>query len=189
LAQHLTWQWFSELGRQHELTKLTELFALGLPPQNLAEGFTEGGVPSLAIFAPLNVLVNHVLYSWLPVRAVWQGKSLNASALTGQNDFQSWLWPVFRLVWPRTRFRRGPRGIVGFDFTTRIEPGAIEPAPEVLVIDYSNPLLGNPFPISRIRDEVVEIVPGTYLGRALFRLPRNRCPNICYFSFRQPVSA
>jgi hypothetical protein len=38
----------------------------------------------------------------------------------------------------------------------------------VLVIDYAS-LPDNPWPVSRIRDELVEIVPNTYLGKMLRR--------------------
>lgn len=47
------------------------------------------------------------------------------------------------------------------------------------------------FLIRQIRDELVELVPGTHLGRILFRLPgplTDRFTNIGYFALRQPAN-
>ena len=53
-----------------------------------------------------------------------------------------------------------------------------------MVIDYSD-VKENPYVIIRsIRDELVEVVPGTYLGKILFRLPRDRYEMIGFFALR-----
>jgi hypothetical protein len=51
-------------------------------------------------------------------------------------------WPL-KLIWPsyRTRAEDGHR--LGFEFQTRVEPGAMEPSIDVLVIDYA-PVHTNP---------------------------------------------
>jgi hypothetical protein len=80
-------------------------------------------------------------------------------------------------------------GKAAFDFLTRIERGMVEPAVDVLVIDYE-PVSSNPkMLIRQIRDELVELVPDTYLGRILFKLGENRYSNIGYFALRQPAGS
>jgi hypothetical protein len=57
----------------------------------------------------------------------------------------------------------------------------------VLVIDYE-PVQSNPdFIIRKIRDELVEIVPGTHLGRILYKT-KSGYDNIGYFALKTPVS-
>jgi hypothetical protein len=57
----------------------------------------------------------------------------------------------------------------------------------VLVIDYA-PVTENPDLIIRqIRDELVQLLPSTYLGRILFKLPGDRLSNIGYFALKQAV--
>ena len=93
-----------------------------------------------------------------------------------------------RLLWPLYGMKDAPDdGKLAFDFVTRVEPGKIDPKVDVLVIDYE-PVSENPdLVIRQIRDELVELVPDTYLGRILFRLPRGRFSNIGYFALRQPA--
>jgi hypothetical protein len=55
----------------------------------------------------------------------------------------------------------------GFDMLTRIEASVVAPAAEVLVLDYET-IGTNPWPINRIRDEAVQLVPGVYLGAKLW---------------------
>ena len=55
----------------------------------------------------------------------------------------------------------------------------------VLKIDYE-PVTTNPrLVIRQIRDELVELVPDTYLGRILFKVRGGRYANIGYFALRQ----
>jgi hypothetical protein len=83
--------------------------------------------------------------------------------------------------------REDEGGKAAFDFNTRVERGMVEPAVDVLVIDYE-PVSSNPrLLIRQIRDELVEIVPDTYLGRILFKLGEGRYSNIGYFALRQPA--
>ena len=48
-----------------------------------------------------------------------------------------------------------------------VEESVMSPGTQVLVLDYEN-IGTNPWPINQIRDEAVEIVPGTYLGAKLW---------------------
>ena len=74
--------------------------------------------------------------------------------------------------------------LAAFDFRTRVEPGALDTDRDVLVIDYavvdSNPLL-----IKKIRDELVEVVPGAHLGKMLWRHgDGERHTLLAYFALR-----
>jgi hypothetical protein len=76
-----------------------------------------------------------------------------------------------------------------FDFETAIEPGKADPDVEVLKIDYG-PVESNPrFIIRQIRDELVELVPDTYLGKILWRSGEEGYTCIGYFALRQPAGA
>ena len=74
-----------------------------------------------------------------------------------------------RLPWPSYSMRDAGEGLAAFDFQTWVEPGALDPETDVLVIDYacveSNPRLL----IKQVRDELVEIAPGAHLGKMLWR--------------------
>ena len=70
--------------------------------------------------------------------------------------------------------------IEAFPFRTRIEAGAIDPAVQVLKIDYN--FEANPgFIIQRILDELVQIDESLYLGKILFRTKKAWRP-IGFFS-------
>lgn len=71
----------------------------------------------------------------------WLGKKFNRAENTGVN--------VLR--------------IEKYPFTTRIEKGAHDKNLDVLVLDYNLP--ENPWWLRRIRDEIVEVAPGQYLGK------------------------
>ena len=54
-----------------------------------------------------------------------------------------------------------------------------------MVIDYSK-ASENPFLLRSIRDELVQIVPGAFLGKILFKLGRDAFTNIGFFALRDP---
>ena len=89
------------------------------------------------------------------------------------------------MLWPSYKMTPTDEGHMAFDFDTRIEPGAIEPSPDVLVIDYADEPRNPELIIRKIRDELVEIVPHTYLGRILYRLKAGGYKNIGYFALLQ----
>jgi hypothetical protein len=122
--------------------------------------------------------------AWMP----WQGKTFDAVAATGTNRMTLSSQLPLRAIFPLYGMREAPDdGKLAFDFVTRAEAGAIEPAVDVLVIDYE-PVATNPDVIIRqIRDELVELVPDTYLGRILFKLPGGKLSNIGYFALKQPA--
>jgi hypothetical protein len=189
-ARDAAWQWFEQLGTQvgHDReagsSALAELFALGTPPAGI-DGRTEGILVAPLIKSPVDRAMRAIEGV---VGLPWLGKRFDAGANSGDNVLrQSARWPA-KLFWPRysTRPLGGDR--TAFDFETRVEPSEDDPPIDVLVIDYvvvdSNPS----FLIKRIRDELVEIVPGANLGKILWRHGDGSYSLIGYFALRnQPA--
>jgi hypothetical protein len=55
------------------------------------------------------------------------------------------------------------------------------------VMPWLGPETGNPFPINRIRDEAVQIVPGTYLGAKIWHQTEGY-RRLAYWAAKAPVS-
>jgi hypothetical protein len=181
------WDWFHQLGdqvgrdREAGTVALGELFELGSAPSGI-DGRTQGILVAPLIAGPLDRALGALPRTWLP----WLGKRFDAANDRGDNVLRaSARWPA-KLLWPlySTRPLGGDRS--AFDFETRVEPSEDGEA-EVLVIDYvvvdSNPS----FLIKRIRDELVEIVPGANLGKVLWRHGDGSYALIGYFALRSPV--
>jgi hypothetical protein len=187
-ARDETWRWFGQLGEQAgrdaepAAAALAELFALGNPPAGI-EGRTEGILVAPTISAPVDRLLRGISGTWMP----WLGKRFDADAQRGDNVLtQSARWPA-KLFWPLYGTRPLGDDRSAFDFETRVEPSEDDRSVEVLVIDYvvvdSNP----GFLIKRIRDELVEIVPGANLGKVLWRHGDGSYSLIAYFALRSPA--
>jgi hypothetical protein len=73
-----------------------------------------------------------------------------------------------KLLAPKYRMRRVGDHWEGLDMLTRVEDSVITEGIAVLVLDYET-IGTNPWPINRVRDEAVQIVPGVYLGAKLWR--------------------
>ena len=76
----------------------------------------------------------------------------------------------------------------GFDMLTRVEESVISPGTRVLVLDYESAEVANPFPINRIRDEAVQLVPGTFLGAKLWH-QADGYRRLAYWAARGSVDA
>jgi hypothetical protein len=187
-ARDEAWRWFAQLGEQAgreagpAVAALAELFALGNPPAGI-EGRTEGILVTTTISDPADRLLRGISAAWMP----WLGKRFDAEAHRGDNVLtQSARWPA-KLFWPLYSTRPLGDDRSAFDFETRVEPSEDDRSVEVLVIDYvvvdSNPS----FLIKRIRDELVEIVPGANLGKVLWRHGDGSYSLIGYFALRSPA--
>jgi hypothetical protein len=189
-ARDAAWQWFEELGesvsrdRDAGSESLAELFSLGTPPAGI-DGRTEGILVAPLIAAPVDRAMRALEgLIGLP----WLGKRFDAAASRGDNVLrQSARYPA-KLLWPRYSTRGLGSDRSAFDFETRVEPSEDDGPPvDVLVIDYvvvdSNP----GFLIKRIRDELVEIVPGANLGKILWRHGDGSYALIGYFALRSPA--
>jgi hypothetical protein len=185
-ARDAAWHWFEQLGeevtreRDVAVESLCELFALGGVPAPI-EGRTEGILVAPTITTLVDRAMRALSGAWMP----WLGKRFDSAAGSGDNVLASSArWPA-KLFWPLygTRPLEGDRS--GFDFETRVEPSEdYGPAVDVLVIDYvvvdSNP----GFIIKRIRDELVEIVPGANLGKVLWRHGDGSYALVGFFALR-----
>jgi hypothetical protein len=121
---------------------------------------------------------------WMP----WQGKIFESATSSGINRLTGSSQLPATLIWPLYRMRDVEGGRGAFSFVSGVEKGRIEPEVQVLKIEYE-PVASNPNVIIRqIRDELVEVVPDTHLGRIVFPLPRDRFSNVGYFALRQPAT-
>jgi len=186
-ARETAWAWIEDLQRRAAKDRaraereLDELFRAGTPPQSL-DGPTEGILVCTTTNPALDMAVRALTNVWMP----WQGKRFDAAAQTGDNRMTSSSALPAKLLWALYTMKDVEGGKLAFDFTTYVEAGKDDPDRQVLVIDYAN-VESNPRLIIRsIRDELVEIVPGAYLGKVLFRLTRGGYAKIGYFALRTP---
>jgi hypothetical protein len=191
-AQAATWAWFVEAGtrigtdRDSALGELGELFRTGTPSVGI-DGPTQGTLVGFTLHPVFDKALAAITALWLP----WAGKQFHSEEQRGDNLLLgSARWPS-KLLWPLYRTREAGDKRVAFDFETRVEPGAVDPDRDVLVIDYA-PVASNPALIIRsIRDELVEISPGTHLGKMLWRQGSGddaRYTLLAYFALKTPVS-
>lgn len=186
-AASQTWEWFKNLGeeagkdRAAGEAKLDELFARGRVPSGL-DGATEGILVTPLIQPTVDAVARRITGAWMP----WAGKRFDQAAKTGDNLLEgSARWPA-KLLWPLygTKDAAGKRA--AFDFNTFEDAGKVDPSLRVMVIDYesveSNPRLI----IKKIRDELVEIVPGANLGKILWKTGEDSYTNIGFFALRTP---
>lgn len=170
-AQAEAWAWFAEAGqrvaaggqqREDALVELGELFAAGTPAR--IDGPTEGMLVSFTAKPGLDRIMAAITTVWLP----WAGKTFDEASARGGNLLRRSARLPARLIWPMYRFGTTSKHVTAFEFETRVEPGALDPGTEVLVIDYAS-IQSNPsLLIKSIRDELVEVVPGAHLGKMLW---------------------
>jgi hypothetical protein len=185
VAQATAWAWIQELGRRRAAEQLGELYKLGKPPTGL-DGPTEGILVVPLIQGALDRVLSTLTGGWMP----WLGKSFDSAANRGYNRLApSARWPA-KLLWPLYGTRDDGDARSAFDFETAIEPGKADPEVQVLKIDYG-PVDENPrLVIRQIRDELVELVPDTYLGKILWRSgdgADESYTDIGYFALKQPA--
>jgi hypothetical protein len=166
------WSWIDELkkraGRDRGAAEreLGALFRSGEAPTELV-GPTEGVLITTTTTPLLDPVVRIITNLWMP----WQGKHFDADDETGSNRMTSSSSLPAKLLWPSYSMKKAAEGTLAFDFKTYEDAGLHDPDRRVLVIDYSK-VDGNPrLIIRRIRDELVQLVPGAYLGKILFQLP------------------
>jgi hypothetical protein len=186
-AQDATWALFQRLGaatatdREGASAQLADLFGCGTPSQGI-DGPTDGILVAPLIHRSVDGLLRGLTRHYMP----WSGKSFDPREQTGTNRLVSSVRVIGKLLWPTYVTRPAAKGRLAFDFETRIERGASEPAVDVFVIDYE-PVESNPeFIIRKIRDELVQIVPGTHLGRILYKTKSGH-NNIGYFALKTAV--
>lgn len=187
-ARDETWAWFGELGSkaagdEQAADALNEIFRAGTPPPAI-EGQTQGILVSFVWKRPVNLALKAITGAWMP----WAGKRFNSADARGDNVLAgSARWPA-KLLWPLYSTGVAKGGRSAFDFETQLEPGKNDPDVTVLKIDYHD-IESNPGLLIRsIRDELVEVVPGAYLGKMLWRHDADRHTLLAYFALRQPAA-
>ena len=192
IAQRETWDWFKDLGASKAEADLAELFGLGTAPKELS-GPTEGILVAPMIHPAVDAVARDGhraagCRGWARASTPSASAAATASPPAGASSPSC--------CGRRYKMTPTDEGNMAFDFDTRIEPGAIEPSPDVLVIDYADEPRNPELIIRKIRDELVEIVPHTHLGRILYRLKDGGYKNIGYFALlqrpgasRRPVAA
>jgi hypothetical protein len=179
------WQWIVDLKEKAKSdgaaaeAELNSIFKLGTPPANL-DGPTDGILVMTTTNPALDAAVRLVTNLWMP----WQGKRFNSESRSGDNRMVSSAKLPSKLLWPLYKMKDAVDGKLAFDFKTYNDAGKCDPDVQVMVIDYSD-VGDNPRLIIRsIRDELIEVVPGAYLGKVLFRMPQDRYEMIGFFALR-----
>jgi hypothetical protein len=137
---------------------------MGVPPSPPLDGETRGIMVTPTVPRPLDLGLRGLAALWLP----WRGKRFDAAAERGDNLLSaSARWPA-RVLWPSYQPEPLDDGYAAFRFRTYVSPGTVDPDIETLKIDYDSD--ENPRLLVRdILDELVQIVPGAYLGKVLLR--------------------
>jgi hypothetical protein len=170
------------------LTTLNLIFRLGRPPTTPLSGPYDGILVAPSLWGPADRALVALSSAWMP----WLGKRFDAEAERGDNLLRRSARPVARMLWPGYRPEEGPgRALAAFRFRSYTSPGKVDPDRETLKIDYDSG--ENPgFLIRDILDELVEVVPGAYLGKILLRRGSADAPRwqlIAYFALQPPETA
>jgi hypothetical protein len=184
-ARDATWQRFLDLKAAGSKdpsaaeAELDELFATGSVPHGM-DGPTDGILIMTTTNAVLDPAVRAITSMWMP----WQGKRFDAQSGSGDNRMTTSSSVASKLLWPLYRMKEAQDGKLAFDFKTYEDDGKDDPGLRVMVIDYAD-VEDNPRLVIRsIRDELVEIVAGAYLGKILFRTRRGNYDKIGFFALR-----
>lgn len=184
-AKSAAWKWLRELQAPANHHKLAWLFAQGTPAQ-APHGDCEGIVMNLYGSPWLAGLDKLVRLGQLLGGIGWAGKSFDTVTRTGYNRLTATSRIPAFLTMPTYRFDRINGELIGFRFHYAQEVSPVAPNTEVLAIKYDDPAHANPLVLPRTRDELVEIVPQVYLGRALLR-DNSDWQVVGYFGLRYPV--
>jgi hypothetical protein len=173
-----------QANRRLILDRFDELFRSGSAPDPLPDAFLPGRLLATSTWPWLDSLGQRVARLWMP----WQGKSFSPASSTGLNRFSPSARIPLKVVFPSyVPELIDAERIEAFPFRTRVEPGALDPGIDVLKIDYD--FEENPnFIIRRILDELVQLAPGRYLGKVLFRVDGRFHP-IGFFALRAPTGS
>jgi hypothetical protein len=173
------WQRLQELGRSESLDELNSLFARGATPDGI-DGATDGVLVVPTMGRLRTPLVKAISRFYMP----WLGKRFFAADGRGDNRFRPSVRAPAKVLWPGYAIRLNGAERTAFDFVTRAEAGGHDPDTQVLVIDYA-PVEENPDRlIRRIRDEIVEVETGAFLGKILYREDGGGYSNLGFFALR-----
>jgi hypothetical protein len=194
-AQDAAWAWIERLGaglpgRDAEIA-LAQLFAAGTPAE--VDGQTEGMLvgwttpdadldrAGRAIYVAARTTTERL--GLMP----WLGKKFDRAAQRGTNSVTATAVVLAKFLAPTYRMRRAGDHWEGFDMLNRVEDSVVSAGTRVLVLDYET-IGTNPWPINRVRDEAVQIVPGVYLGAKLWHQD-NGYRQLAYWAAKSPITA
>ena len=185
LARRLGWDYLRELGAGNRRDQLAELFAKGAAPDG-----PHGEMEGLIVGKLFGIPEAHLAKPLMKIDPTWRGKTFDQRSGTGFNRLSPLGRYTLRAAAPLYGgLRRAGREVQGYGFTHQLDTAAAEPFNEVRALDYSPAEYRNPsvrtFPIKRTRDEIVELVPRLYLGRALLTMPDGEVRLIAYFALRE----
>lgn len=169
----------TRLAEEHGagLRALNALFREGQLPAQAPDGRYAGDLVS-TVFGPA---VDRATAAIGAVYMPWRGKVFDAALHSGGNLFTASSARLIRPFDPNMR-DDSPGLVRAYPFHTYAGTGVVDGDRSVLKIDYDLP--ANPFGlIRRVLDEVVEVAPGYYLGKAHLRL-RGRWRTVAYFALR-----
>lgn len=169
--------------REEVQNSLNLIFRLGALPEPGPNGRFHGLAIKPTTFAVSDPVLSMLSSLWMP----WLGKRFDAETATGDNIMLPGARLLSKLLWPSYQFQSlGDGRYAAFRFRTYAGVGAIDTDRRVLKIDYD--WTQNPgFLIRSILDELVLVVPGVYLGKALLRRNGPQNPNwrlVGYFALR-----
>lgn len=179
------WEWLNELVEPSEHHRLHWLFAQGTAPE-APDGDCEGVVMNLYGSIWLTGLDRLVRLGQLLGGVGWTGKSFDRKAGTGYNRLTMSSRTAAFITMPTYKFEKINGELVGFHFYHALETSPVAPHGQVRAIKYDAAEHANPLVLPRTRDELVEIVPDVFLGRALLR-EKNSWKVVGYFGLRYPV--
>lgn len=171
-----------QLGKSDRATadaELNALFRAGMPVRHL-DGPTDG----ILVLTTTTALADSALKALTSVWMPWEGKRFDVESGTGDNRMTDQSVLVSKVLWPLYSMKESDQGRLAFDFKTYVEAGKDDPDREVMVIDYADVPSNPRLLIRSIRDELVEVVPGAFLGKVLLRLPTGSHVKIGYFALQ-----
>jgi hypothetical protein len=160
---------------------LNRIFRLGGPPEPPLAGPLRGILVTPTIPSPAATVLRALTSAWMP----WLGKRFDPGRQGGDNLLTASARVPTRILWPSYRPGELEGGrLAAFRFRTYTGPGTVDPDRETLKIDYDSD--ENPGLLIRdILDELVQVVPGAYLGKVLLRRGEN-WRLIGYFALQPP---
>lgn len=175
-AQDEVWSWFKELGSDlpgaASEAILDEIYAACAPAD--IDGQTEGLLVGFVTPKDLDLggtfIRNLAPLTLKLVPMPWLGKKFDKKAMRGTNAITNLAGNALKVLLPLYK-RPAKVGdhFEAFDMLNRYEESVISPGTQVLVLDYEATEVANPWPVSNIRDEAVQVVPGVLLGAKLWR--------------------
>lgn len=157
------------------LLEMNALFRAGRVPQQPLNGAYRGDLVTTTVGRAIDVATAGIGKLYMP----WRGKAFDPATSSGINLFTARSKPLIRPFDPAV-YDGSPGFIHAYPFRTYIGPGIIDRDRKVFKIDYDIP--ANPFGmIRRVLDELVEVAPGYYLGKAHLRV-RGHWRTVAYFA-------